>query len=236
MLGLHAPTIARAVEPAQFVNIKVNHLPVPLLRRPFSVYRIEGETIEILFHVVGAGTELLAGVREGDMLDVLGPLGHPYGLDDAFDTAILVGGGLGVAPFPLTSEALEQRGKRIVTLLGARSASQLITGHLRALSCATDDGSAGFRGNVVDLLREVVRRDPPVRPKIFACGPNVMLAALQKAAAELAIPCEVSLESVMACGIGLCQGCPVELRGEERKYALICKEGTVFDAQRIVFA
>jgi dihydroorotate dehydrogenase electron transfer subunit len=234
VLGFRAPEIAAGVRPAQFVNVKVNALPVPLLRRPFSVYRVDGAVVEILFNVVGTGTDILAHARVGDALDVLGPLGHAYGLDDDYDTALLVGGGLGVAPMPITTIALERLGKHIRTYLGARSAPLLVTDHLVGVEVATDDGSAGFRGTVVDLLRGAVARGGLGRPKIFACGPNPMLRALATAAEELGIPCEVSLESAMACGIGLCQGCPVETRGGDKKYALICREGTVFDTRSIV--
>lgn len=235
VLAFRAPSIAAGVRPAQFVNIKVNALPVPLLRRPFSVYRVDGDVVEILFNVVGTGTELLARSRPGDMLDVLGPLGHSWGLDADYDTALLVGGGLGVAPMPITTSALSRLGKNVRTFIGARSARLLVTGHLQGLEVATDDGSAGARGTVVDLVRGAIAGGGISRPKIFACGPTPMLRALASAAEDLGVPCEVSLESAMACGIGICQGCPVETRGDGgRKYALICKEGTVFDARSIL--
>ena len=236
VLEFRAPELARQVLPGQFVNIKVNTLAVPLLRRPFSVYRTLGESVEILFGVAGAGTEILSRVRTGDMLDVLGPLGCSYGLEGDFETALLVGGGLGVAPFPLVTEALQRAGRTVRTFLGARSARQIFASHLVNVEIATDDGSAGVRGTVVELLRGALERgsDALRRPKIFACGPNPMLKALAALAAEKGIACEVSLESAMACGIGICQGCPVETTaGGEKKYALICKEGTVFDTRAI---
>jgi dihydroorotate dehydrogenase electron transfer subunit len=236
VLSVRAPEIASSVLPAQFLNIKVNDLPEPLLRRPFSVYRTDGENVEILFNVVGTGTRILAGLRPGATLDILGPLGCSYGVGGDFATALLVGGGLGVAPFPITTAALERAARPVRTFLGARTRAQLVRDHLVNVSVATDDGSEGFRGTVVGLLRQALERGSIDRPKIFGCGPNVMLRALAALAAEYEIPCEVSLESVMACGIGICQGCPVERTGQEKKYSLICKEGTVFDARTITFA
>jgi dihydroorotate dehydrogenase electron transfer subunit len=236
VLAIQAPEIASKVLPAQFLNIKVNDLHAPLLRRPFSVYRVDGEIVEIIFHVVGSGTAILSEATPGTTLDVLGPLGHAYGLDGDYETALLVAGGLGVAPLPITTAALARRSKRIHTFLGARSAAHLLREHLVNVEVATDDGSAGHHGTVVDLLKKSLATSMPSRPKIFACGPNPMLNALARAAAELGIVCEVSLESVMGCGIGICQGCPVELRSDGKKYALICKEGTVFDSRDVVLS
>lgn len=233
VLSFRSEEIAGETLPGQFVNIKVNDGGVPLLRRPFSVYRVCGSDVEIIFNVVGIGTRTLSLKRSGDVIDVLGPLGRPYGLDGEYDTAVLVGGGLGVAPLPMLTSGLRDTRKNIVTLLGARTADQIVTSHLTHVQIATDDGSAGHHGTVVDLLRSRLERKAYVRPKIFGCGPNPMLSNLSAVSAEFGVPCEVSLESAMACGIGICQGCPVETMDSEKKYALICKEGTVFDTRRI---
>jgi dihydroorotate dehydrogenase electron transfer subunit len=207
---------------------------LPLLRRPFSVYHRDGDSLQVIFNVVGLGTRILASGPSGDPLDVIGPLGNAFGVLDDYDEAVLVAGGLGIAPMPMLTAELKSAGKNIHTYLGARSASQIVRDHLENVSVATDDGSAGSRGTVVDLLREKLRNAPYPRPKIFSCGPTPMLSALAALAEEFNIPCELSLESPMACGIGICQGCPVEVRGGPRKYALVCKEGTVFDSKRVV--
>jgi dihydroorotate dehydrogenase electron transfer subunit len=234
VLTLHAPELAPAVRPGQFVNVRINDTLEPLLRRPFSVHRTTTDTIELLFNIVGKGTALLAEKREGDILDLLGPLGVPFTLDDdRFGTALLVAGGLGVAPMPLTSAELLRRGKAVRTLVGARDAASLVTRHLHDVVCATDDGSSGLHGNVVALLEKEVAHADPKRFKIFACGPHAMLKATALAAERLGIPCEVSMEGPMGCGIGICQGCPVELRDASRRYALMCKDGPTFDAQAI---
>ena len=234
LLVLHAPEIAPLVRPGQFLNVRMGETYDPLLRRPFSVYQTNGDRLELLFNVIGTGTRILASKREGDMLDVLGPLGVPFTLDDdRFSTGVLVAGGLGVAPIPLTTRELIRRGKDVRTFLGARNNNALVMTHLVNVEVATDDGSAGMRGTVVDLLEQAFAARPFVKPKIFACGPHPMLKATAALAERLDIPCEVSMEGPMGCGIGICQGCPVELRNPAKKYALMCKDGPTFDARAI---
>jgi len=234
VLSFTSAAISRSIKAGQFLNLRVEEACDPLLRRPFSAYRIEGTSVEIVFNVVGRGTSALRRKREGDMLNVLGPLGKPFVTAGAgFDTGVLIGGGLGVAPLPLLTSALREQGKKIVTFLGARSAGQLVADHLEAPHTATDDGSRGFHGNVVDLAASVLGKFPAKRCKIFACGPTPMLRAVASFARASDIPCEVSLEGPMGCGIGICQGCPVELEGPETSYALMCKDGPTFDTRTI---
>jgi dihydroorotate dehydrogenase electron transfer subunit len=234
VLSFTSAAMSRSIRAGQFLNLRVEEGCEPLLRRPFSAYRIEKTSIEIVFHVVGRGTAALRRKREGDLLDVLGPLGKPFNIDDpGYETGVLIGGGLGVAPLPLLTSALGEMGKPVLTFLGARSAAQLVTDHLENLHTATDDGSKGFRGNAVDLVSDFLRKNPVRRPKIFACGPMPMLTAVASFARASDIPCEVSLEGPMGCGIGICQGCPVELAGPERLYALMCKDGPAFDIRTI---
>lgn len=235
VLSFVAPGIARTVRPGQFLNIKVDDGLSPLLRRPFSVHRVEADCVEILFDVVGKGTAILSRKHPGDMLDILGPLGVPFTTDGRdFSTALLVAGGLGVAPLPLTADFLRASGKQVVTFLGARTRDLLVGDHLDNVTVATDDGSEGYGGTVVELLKATMARREFTLPKIFGCGPTAMLRALSAFALDRGIPAEVSLEGPMACGIGICQGCPVELAGEEKSYALMCKDGPVFDVRKIV--
>ncbi|MER3523054.1 MAG: dihydroorotate dehydrogenase electron transfer subunit [Ignavibacteria bacterium] len=233
VLAFQAPEIALRVQGGQFINIKVIEGTDPLLRRPFSVYRCDGDEAQIIFTVVGKGSSCLQRKQEGDTLDVLGPLGVPFSVDGDFQTAVLVGGGLGVAPLPLTTQALQRQGKKVLTFIGARTAAHLVPHHLQNVHIATDDGSDGFRGNVVELIIDKLSLFKHQRSKLFACGPTKMLSAVAAFAREHDIPCEVSLEGPMACGFGICQGCPVELVRGERKYALICKDGPTFDIQQI---
>ncbi len=235
VLSIVAPEVARSVRPGQFLNIRIDDGLSPLLRRPFSVHRVEEDRVEILFDVVGKGTGILSRRRPGDSVDILGPLGTPFSTDaNNFSTALLVAGGLGVAPLPLTTEFLLRSGKSVVTMLGARTSTLLVDAHLRNVSAATDDGTKGFEGTVVDLLKTTMGRQEYPSPKIFGCGPMPMLRTLSAFSEERGIPAEVSLEGPMACGIGICQGCPVELRGEQKSYGLMCKDGPVFDVRKIV--
>lgn len=226
--------IAKTTLPGQFVNVRFWTGSDPLLRRPFSVYRIEGDQVSIVFNKVGRGTALLSEGNPGEFIDVLGPLGTPFSYkNDEFSTAVLVGGGLGVAPLPILGDAIKKTKIPYLTLLGARTQAQLIPHHLEYLSTATDDGSTGFHGTVVQLARSVLDGPAMRRVKIFGCGPTPMLRSLSELACELGIPCEISLEGPMGCGFGICQGCPVRLRNGNKEYALMCREGPVFSADRI---
>jgi dihydroorotate dehydrogenase electron transfer subunit len=235
-ISFHAPHLAALVQSGQFINIKVSEYGFPLLRRPFSVYNRDQTSVKILFNVIGCGTSLLSLSAPGDSFDIIGPLGQPFRFEGEYETALLVGGGLGVAPLPLVSESARGHNKNIFTFLGGRTADQIVGSFLENIQIATDDGSLGFRGTVVDCLKHFLRDHNPGRVKIFGCGPTAMLKNLALLAHEVDVPCEVSMESAMACGIGICQGCPIELVNDQQKYALVCKDGTVFDVKTIRFA
>jgi dihydroorotate dehydrogenase electron transfer subunit len=226
--------IARAATPGQFINIKIERSPFPLLRRPMSVCDVEGETVKILFNVVGRGTALLARAIPGETINVLGPLGHGFDLARHFDLAVIVAGGLGVAPFPFLTRLLTKQNLSISSFVGGRSASHLPLDGLKNVSVATDDGSRGYPGTVVDLLSSELEKMRGAHPMIFACGPPQMFISLQRLVREVDIPCQASVETAMACGVGLCQGCPVEMTEGPERYKLSCKDGPVFDLSKIV--
>ncbi len=229
LLRFNSPEIAALAKPGQFVNIlAVKNGEAPLLRRPFSISRVEDDIIELIFHVVGIGTNLLSQKKNGDWIDVIGPLGQPFHGNAEYDTALLVAGGIGVAPFPFLTDNLLERGKRIETFVGYRNAGQVFTEHLQNVRIATDDGSNGFHGNVIQLLESSLYQDSFGKAKIFACGPTVMLKALTELAKRKNICCEMSLEGQMACGYGICQGCAIERADGPAKYALVCKDGPAF--------
>jgi dihydroorotate dehydrogenase electron transfer subunit len=229
-----SPEIAQTAAPGQFVNIKINCSNSPLLRRPMSVCDVHGETVKILFNVVGRGTSLLAQTVSRETIDVLGPLGHGFDLTNLPGLAIIVAGGLGVAPFSFLSRVLSQQGVRIVSLVGARTANQLVLDGLPNVSVATDDGTKGYQGTVVELLRSRLDQSAASRQTVFACGPTAMLRSLQQFIRDHNVACQVSVETAMACGIGLCQGCPVEVVEGPQKYKLSCKDGPVFNLSEIV--
>ncbi len=234
-LRFYSEEISNSVKPGQFVNILASENGVgPLLRRPFSVSRIVDNSLDILFHAVGVGTTILSRKRKGDNIDVLGPLGNSFKIDGDYETAIIVAGGIGVAPFPFLSTELIKKGKTIYTLLGFRSSNFKYSSYLKNTQIATDDGSEGFKGNVIQLLEKFFENNKGIKSaKIFACGPTVMLKSLAKHACEKNICCEISLEGQMACGVGICQGCPVEKNNVDMDYALVCKDGPIFLADQI---
>ena len=233
VLSFISERIARSATPGQFVNVRADEGIEPLLRRPFSVYTTENSLVQIIFNVVGKGTSILARKRVGETIDVLGPLGFPFTLDGSFETAVLVAGGLGVAPLPLASRELQRLGKRVVSLLGVRTASMLVDRHLPDVHVATDDGSQGHHGTVVDLATQLLPPGSHRNTKVFSCGPTPMLRALRSYVLRTKIPCEASLEGAMGCGFGICQGCPVEMVNPGKRYALMCKDGPVFDITAI---
>jgi dihydroorotate dehydrogenase electron transfer subunit len=229
LLRFTSPEIAASAQPGQFINVLAAEIGEgPLLRRPFSISRIEKDIVELIFHAIGMGTILLSRKQPGDRIDVLGPLGQTFHADAEYDTALIVAGGIGTAPFPFLTTNLLKRGKRIETFVGFRNAAQIYTAHLQNVHIATDDGSEGFHGNVVQLLESFLEKSSFDKVKIFACGPTIMLQALADLAKRKNICCEASLEGQMACGVGICQGCPVERTGDGAKYALVCKDGPTF--------
>ncbi len=234
-LSFLSSSISGHAVPGQFVNVRAEDAPVPLLRRPFSIFSVEGETVSIIFNVVGLGTRQLSQKRIGERIDVLGPLGKGvFPIDDnGFETAIFVAGGLGVAPFPFLKSRLGSS-KQIVTFLGARTSAFLVRAGLDNVHVATDDGSEGYRGTVVDLLKYHLRENAVQGPRVYSCGPTPMMRGLAKYCTENGISCYAALECDMACGIGLCQGCPVETDGGVKKYKLVCSDGPVFNVSDII--
>ncbi len=229
LLKVQAPWLADIIKPGQFCNIKTSEGNYPLLRRPFSICDVEGDSCFFMFDVHGEGTKLMASKKRGEKINILGPLGNGFGIADIFDTAVFVAGGIGSAPFPFLTRMLPDR--EIVTLFGARNADFVVDYGLKNIKTATDDGSDGFHGTVIELLEKEIKNIKG-DIKIFGCGPTPMLKALSEFALKMKLNCEVSTESAMACGFGICQGCPVD-HADEDKFLLICKDGPVFNVRDI---
>lgn len=240
VISFRSERIAPAVRPGQFLNVKPDSSYDPLLRRAYSVHRVQGETIELIYNVHGKGSAIFAAKRPGDPLSIMGPLGIPFHLDGDYTLAILVSGGLGIAPMPILGDALHERGVQVVNVHGARTASMIVQDdRLRNPFYTTDDGSLGFHGNVVQgvahYLDTVAGAGSVERGiRLFACGPNRMMEGLAAFAESRGLPLEVSLECQMACGIGICQGCPVEMKEGPRKYTLVCTHGPNYDINSIL--
>lgn len=225
--------LAATAKPGQFVNIRVDNT-FPLLRRPFSIFNVDGDKVSIVFNVIGTGTKVLARKRPGETIDVVGPCGNDFlqFSDGDYDTALFVGGGIGVAPFPFLTKRFNA-GKRVVTYVGGRSKPLIIEKGLTTPKIATDDGTAGFRGTVLDLIKQDLAANAYGMVRFFVCGPTRMMKAVADHARSIDALCYASLECDMACGIGLCQGCNIEMASGDKKYRLVCKEGTIFETQTV---
>jgi len=235
IITLDCPAIAAAAKPGNFVNVKVSDTTLPLLRRPFSIHNVRGTHIDIMVKSIGPGTSLFCDKPSGSTVMVLGPLGNCFdSASKQFDTAILLSGGIGTAPMLFLEKTLSAKGKKVINLIGGQSKADLLAGELSNCRFATDDGSAGFKGNVVELLQiELETLEKEGTTKVFACGPNAMLKAVAGFCRKKHLACEVSLESIMGCGIGICYGCSVEVNSPDGglRTILLCREGPVIDAE-----
>ncbi|HNX29136.1 MAG TPA: dihydroorotate dehydrogenase electron transfer subunit [Syntrophomonadaceae bacterium] len=235
-----SPEMAARCKPGQFIHVKVNTLNAPLLRRPLSIYDVDKKlgSIILLYKVVGQGTELLTRIRSKEYLDVMGPLGQGFNTKPSGRRIVLIGGGVGIAPLVYLARVLKEKNYQIKVLHGADSRRNLVAAEkLQEIGAeflaATDDGSAGFKGFVTDLL--IKKINPRQVDYIYACGPEAMMAAAAEYATANRIPGQVSLEEHMACGVGACLGCARKLKSSDENYVKICKDGPVFDINEVEF-
>lgn len=230
-MKIRCPEIAAEAKAGQFVEIYPDN-GINLLARPISICEIDRliGTIRLVFQVVGKGTKLFSELKKGGKIRVLGPCGNGYDIKEG--NALLVGGGIGVPP--LLEACKKIKGEKTV-VLGFRSVSFLadeFRQYNAKVFVATDDGSVGFKGNVVDLLKsQNISADV-----IYSCGPKIMLKFLSEWAKEKGIECQVSMEERMACGIGACVGCVVKIKdGDDWTHKKVCKDGPVFDSREVLW-
>ncbi len=249
LIAFASPRLAEETVPGQFVMLSVPPLYDPLLPRPFAVFNVEGPRVEIVYRRVGKGTGQLSRAREGDPLRVLGPLGQGFTLPDPDVRAVAVAGGIGIASVHFLLVRLLQRRSQPTTLLyGVRSRKELIP--LESLErqglvvrIATEDGRKGVQGTVEPLLEANLGPGdvgpPPEARACFVCGPPGMLRAVAGRIRGLGLRAQFSLESRMACGYGVCQGCVLPFRDERDpakvRYRKVCTEGPVFDPDQIAW-
>ena len=235
LLVIEAPRTAAAIAPGQFVHLRIAERADFILRRPFSVYRAADGCLEILYQVVGRGTRVLAETPAGTVLDLIGPLGHGWRVPEEVSHALVVAGGLGAAPMGMLVEELARRGVATTLAHGAPSADRLLARDLFEATCrrtevATDDGSVGLCGFVTELTDGLIAADRP--DIVYVCGPELMQRIVAAQAAAAGVPCQVSLERLMACGVGACLSCVVTtVHGRKRA----CVDGPVFDAAEVVW-
>jgi dihydroorotate dehydrogenase electron transfer subunit len=235
LIALHAPRTAASIRPGQFVHVRVATGADIILRRPFSVHRVQGERIELLYQILGTGTLRLAEKPAGASMDVVGPLGHGWEPPEGATHALLVAGGLGAAPLGMLAEQLAERGVAIAVAQGAPTASRLVARELfervaRRVELATDDGTAGERGFVTGPVARLLAEER--FDAVFTCGPEPMQRLVAQLAAGSGVPCQVSLERLMGCGIGACLSCVVTTRDGLKR---ACVDGPVFDAEEVVW-
>jgi len=240
-LVLEAPEIAKEARPGQFVMVRINDGLIPLLRRPFSFFRIRkyNGIVEIAYRLVGQGTVALSKKIPGSEIDLLGPLGNGFRLPPAeAKTVWVLAGGIGIASvMPLMEEIrLKRPDIHLVLYYGAKSSSDFLDVPDLPRLCdeikySTDDGSAGFCGSVIGCAVQDWETSKDLPSYLYACGPPVMLAYAARWVLERNIPSQFSLESIMGCGVGACLGCAVPKKTESSSttaYVHVCFEGPVF--------
>ncbi len=231
VLRLLAPTLAGKVRGGHFLMIEVSEGYDPMGRRAFAVGDVRGEEILIFYDVVGRGTKIMSGWKKGDRIRAFGPLGRGLFSYEG-DKHLLVGGGIGLAGLTLFGKELRNMGKEVLFVYGARSAEHLgMMDWLKEEGFSyiiyTDDGSAGRRGLVTEVLKEFDRSWI-----VSACGPKAMMREVKRLSKETGHRVYLSLEARMACGWGVCLGCVVKTR--EGKFKRVCWEGPVFPAEEVL--
>ena len=233
ILELLAPEPLPPILPGQFVQVLVHNSPSTFLRRPFSIHFVDyaKNTMRLLVQIKGEGSRHMGMLKTGDTLNLVYPLGNSFSVPST-EKVLLVGGGAGVAPLMFMGDYLNKKNMRPEFLVGFRSSDEVSQieeySQYGKVHLSTDDGSMGEKGFVTQ--HSVFKQSPLPYERIYCCGPDAMMHAVAKLAAEHGVVCEVSLENVMACGYGVCLCCitPTD-KGNER----VCMEGPVFDAKRL---
>ncbi|OQY20138.1 MAG: dihydroorotate dehydrogenase electron transfer subunit [Desulfobacteraceae bacterium 4572_35.1] len=251
-MAILAPGYTRAAQPGQFVMLRIQEQIQPLLRRPFGIYRAaampaqcsglpEREFVELIYKVVGKGTTLMTTLKPGDSVELLGPLGEGFTIDSNINNHLLVGGGIGIVPLYMLAQQLCKRGDKVRLLMGGRSRDDILCiSEFERLgvdvNIATEDGSLGETGLVTAVLERELLNFP--QAGVYACGPMPMLSAVQAICCSAHVLLQVSLEALMACGIGACLGCVVpgrEHSDDTPQYLCTCRQGPVFAAEDLAW-
>ncbi len=259
VLELECPELAKTIDVGQFIQVRINQELIPFLRRPFSVFDVfldeksrPYQGISILYHIVGKGTELLSHYESGQSLSLHGPLGKTFPLpEDPRAPILMVGGGIGLAPFLWQiKKGLRDFSNRPYTLIaGGRSNHDLnYMRHFHGLQdqglklmLCTEDGSSGFKGRVTDLLHPELKafQNQTHKPVLYCCGPTAMMHAVANLSKEFSYPCFASLETIMACGFGVCNGCVVPIHDSQMdagyRYEKTCTKGPAFKTEELVW-
>lgn len=240
-LEIGCPKIINKIKPGQFIMLKVSSDYYPILRRPFSLYKVSKsrKTISIIYKVIGKGTKKMIEFSKGNHINIIGPLGNGFNLPPLpfSGNVIIIGGGVGIVTLYSIGEALKNC--KLFVFIGAKTKNDILCieefKKLNAkLFISTEDGSLGFKGTVIDLFfkRLNLFKDENF---IYACGPNKMLENLSKIDLLRVDFCQASFESRMACGFGACWGCVIKTNDFKDPYKRVCKDGPVFNLNQIVW-
>lgn len=230
---LHSPIIAKAAAAGQFVDVLCDGFP---LRRPISLcgFDSENETIRLVFEVRGRGTEWLSKLQTGESMDIIGPLGHGFSMTDASKKAVIVGGGIGTPPLLPIARFY---GENATVITGFRSASaavlqkDFLDAGAKTILC-TDDGSAGFHGFTTQALERHLEENQC--DILYTCGPKIMMRVVARLAEARGIPCQVSMEERMGCGVGACLCCVCGTKdGKGKHLTRVCLNGPVFSSSEV---
>lgn len=224
-----APEIAKLAKPGQFIQVRIQHGDV-MLRRPFGVAAVDRDhqTITMIYRKIGHGTRILSEMLPGEEVNILGPLGHGFRTD--VKHPLLIGGGVGLAPLLFYAAAL--KGK-VDVIMGGRNEDEmfwvnLFRPYVKNVYVTTDDGSMGTKGFPTTILPQILEKED--YDSIAVCGPEIMMRGVAKIAKEHNVPCEVSLEKRMGCGLGACLSCAIDTTKGRKK---VCKDGPVFPAEEV---
>ena len=250
LLEIYCPPIAATIRPGQFIMLRISDSNYPLLRRPFSVYssysalhreKKKRGRLFILYKKVGKGTQEMTQFTEGQKVNIIGPLGNGFSLPPLPSSGdiILLGGGVGIASLHTLAATL--KASRLFVLMGGKTKDDILCEEdFRKLNStifvATEDGSLGFKGTVLDLLlsQQKTFKGNPSR-YLYACGPADMLKELARTLKFKGFICQASLEARMGCGFGACWGCVIKTIDPHSPYQRVCKEGPVFNLEKIVW-
>ncbi len=243
LMEVRSPEVAAAAQPGQFVHVRVPGMEAHILRRPLGIYACDAEagTFDMLYQVVGFGTDRMTSLGPGAELEVIGPIGRGWHVPEGARRALIVGGGVGAAPLYMLACGLSRAGVAVTAVLGSQTSAMLVFNerYEQALGasplCSTDDGSFGHAGFCTPLVEQALAEAQEAGEPfdyLAVCGPEPLMRIVASMAAEAGVPCEVSMERRMACGVGACLSCVVDTVGGKRR---ACVDGPVFPAEEVVW-
>ena len=237
---LSSVNISKAAKPGQFINILPSNNFTKTMRRPMSLSYQDQNSFKIIYKPIGEGTKIMRDWQKGDSTDIIGPLGNAWDVSNNKE-AVLLGGGVGIAPILNLYNKIKST-KKVHLFFGARKKEEHFIDHNpdSNIYLSTDDGSSGIRGNLFDAMNSIFNINKLKEKSIYVCGPPMMMEAVREFVVEHQIECYLALETIMACGIGICQGCSIEkcssdsnLNTYRNKYELVCMDGPIYKANEI---